>query len=94
MGRPYCRQSPILFLNIYIFDNKAGSPAWSPFWDHFTVKWADESNARLLTSSAEIRVLVESGELELFNGVPDSHPNGFVVNCPAPILAPNDFKPA
>lgn len=75
-----------------IFDNNAGEPAWSPFWDHFTVKWADESNARLLTSSAEIRELISSGELELFNGVPDSHPNGFVVNCPAPIKSPNDYK--
>lgn len=74
-----------------IFDNKAGEPAWSPFWDHYTVLWADESQARVLTSSAEIRALIESGELELFNGVPDSHPEGFVVNCPAPILAPNTF---
>ena len=53
--------------------------------------WADESSARLLTSSAEIRTLVESGELEQFNGVPNSHPTGFVVNCPAPILAPNTY---
>lgn len=75
-----------------IFDNKAGEPAWSPFWNHFTVRWIDESAARVLTSSAEIRELVDSGELELFNGVPDSHPTGFVVNCPAPILAPNDFS--
>lgn len=75
-----------------IFDNKAGEPAWSPFWDHFTVVWNDESNVRILTSSAEIRELVTSGELQQFNGVPDSHPNGFVVNCPAPILAPNTFQ--
>jgi len=75
-----------------IFDNEAGEPAWSPMWDHFTVRWADESNARVLTSSDEIRELVDSGELELFNGVPDSHPTGFVVNCPAPILAPNNFE--
>lgn len=76
-----------------IFDNKAGDPAWSPFWNHFTVKWVDESNARLLTTSSEIRSLIDSGELELFNGVPNSHPNGFVVNCPAPILSPNDYQP-
>ena len=74
-----------------IFDNKAGQPAWSPFWDHFTVTWADEASVRLLKTSAEIRELVDSGELEQWNGVPDSHPNGFVVNCPAPILAPNTF---
>jgi hypothetical protein len=74
-----------------IFDNKAGEPAWSPFWQHFTVTWKDESSARVLRTSADIRELVDSGELEQWNGVPDSHPNGFVVNCPAPILAPNDF---
>jgi hypothetical protein len=74
-----------------IFDNKAGEPAWSPFWDHYTVVWQDENNVRLLQSSAEIRAAIEAGELELFNGVPNSHPNGFVVNCPAPILAPNTF---
>lgn len=75
-----------------IFDNKAGEPAWSPFWNHFTLSWVDESQARLLTTSAEIRELLAAGELEQFNGVPDSHPNGFVVNCPAPILAPNTFE--
>ena len=77
-----------------IFDNKAGDPAWSPFWNHFTVTWEDESKARLLTTSAEIRDLIASGDLKEWNGVPDSHPNGFVVNCPAPILSPNDFQPA
>lgn len=75
-----------------IFDNKAGEPAWSPFWNHFTLRWVDESNARVIKSSVEVRELIESGELEEFNGVPDTHPNGFVVNCPAPILAPNDFE--
>ena len=75
-----------------IFDNKAGQAAWSPFWNHFTLGWVDESQARVLRSSAEIRELLEAGELEQFNGVPDSHPNGFVVNCPAPILAPNTFE--
>lgn len=75
-----------------IFDNKAGQPTWSPYWNHFTLSWVDESNARILRSSQEIRELLDAGELEQFNGVPDSHPNGFVVNCPAPILAPNTFE--
>mgnify|MGYP002623953891 CR=1 FL=1 len=75
-----------------IFDNKAGQAAWSPFWNHFTLRWVDESQARVLRTSAEIRELLEAGELEQFNGVPDTHPNGFVVNCPAPILAPNTFE--
>ena len=75
-----------------IFDNKAGQPAWSPFWDHFTVTWNDPDQARLLTTSAEVRAAIEAGELEEWAGTPDSHPNGFVVNCPAPILAPNTFS--
>jgi hypothetical protein len=74
-----------------IFDNQAGQPAWSPFWNHFTVKWADGAEVRVLKSSAEIRELINSEELELFNGVPDSHPTGFVVNCPVPVLAENTF---
>lgn len=74
-----------------VFDNKAGEAAWSPFWDHYTLVWADEANARLLTDSTQIREALDAGELEQFNGVPDSHPTGFVVNCPAPILAPNTF---
>ncbi|MCI0393896.1 MAG: hypothetical protein L0332_08935 [Chloroflexi bacterium] len=74
-----------------IFDNQAGQPAWSPFWDHFTLQWVNESQARLLRSSAEARAALEAGEVEQFNGTPDSHPTGFVVNCPVPILAPNTF---
>jgi hypothetical protein len=77
--------------SLYLFDNRAGKPAWSPFWNHFTWRWADEANARVITSSAAGREAEAGGELELFNGTPDSHPNGFVVNCPVPILAPNTF---
>lgn len=74
-----------------IFDNKAGQPAWSPFWDHRTIVWKNESAARLLTDSLQVRAAIEAGEVDEFMGVPDSHPTGFVVNCPAPILAPNTF---
>lgn len=77
-----------------VFNAKAGDPVWSPFWDHITVMWKDEDQAVLLTSEAEIKQRAEAGEVELFNGVPDSHPNGFVVNCPAPILAPTTYDPA
>jgi hypothetical protein len=77
-----------------VFNAKAGNPIWSPFWDHVTVMWKDEDQAELLTSEAEIKQRAEAGEVELFNGVPDSHPNGFVVNCPAPILAPTTYDPA
>jgi len=74
-----------------VFREKAGEPAWSPMWDHFTAVWADPAAASLLTTQAEITELVESGGLELFVGTPDTGGQGFVVNCPAPITAPNDF---
>lgn len=79
-----------------IFDNAAGSPIWSPFWHHFTAVWADESQARLLTTSAEIRELEASGELQIFKGVPDMDQSmpAFVVNCPVPIKARTTFQPA
>jgi len=77
-----------------VFNAKAGDPIWSPFWDHKTVVWKDEGQAVVLTSEAEIMARAAAGEVEVFNGVPDSHPNGFVVNCPAPILAPTTYDPA
>lgn len=75
-----------------IFGNKATEPAWSPFWDHFTLVWKEEANARVLHNAAEVQAALDAGEVELFNGTPDSHPNGFVVNCPVPVLAPNTFS--
>lgn len=74
-----------------VFDNQAGQPAWSPFWNHFTLQWKDESKARVLRSGDEVRAALDAGEVEQFNGTPDSHPNGFVVNCPVPVVAPLDF---
>jgi hypothetical protein len=74
-----------------VFDNKATEPAWSPFWNHFTLVWKDDATPRVLKTSAEIKAAIDAGEVEEFNGVPDSHPNGFVVNCPSPILAANTF---
>jgi hypothetical protein len=74
-----------------VFREKAGEPAWSPLWDHFTAVWKDPAAATLLTTQAEISELVASGALELFVGTPDTGGQGFVVNCPAPITAPNDF---
>lgn len=75
-----------------IFDNAAGNPIWSPFWNHFTAVWEDESEATLITSSAELRGLVDEGKLTIFNGTPDTDPQGFVVNCPVPLKAANTFS--
>jgi hypothetical protein len=77
-----------------IFNAKAGDVIWSPFWEHFTVAWSDPDAARVLESEAEVLAAVEDGDLILYNGTPDTHPDSFVVNCPAPVLAPTDYDPA
>ena len=74
-----------------IFDNEAGNAIWSPFWNHFTAVWADPSAATVVKSGDELLALQESGALEIFNGTPDTHPDGFVVNCPVPLNARNSF---
>jgi len=75
-----------------IFREKAGDPAWSPLWDHFTAVWKDPLAATLLQTQAELDAQVEAGAIELFVGTPDTGGQGFIVNCPAPIVAPNDFE--
>lgn len=75
-----------------VFASKAGEPAWSPMWEHVTVMWSDETAAQLLKSRAEVAEMEEAGEITLFPGTPDTNGQSFVVNCPAPILAPNTFS--
>jgi hypothetical protein len=75
-----------------IFREKAGEAAWSPLWDHLTAVWKDETKAVLVTSQAELDERVAAGEIEIFKGTPDTDGQGFVVNCPSPIVAPNDFE--
>ncbi len=75
-----------------IFDNQAGSPEWSPFWNHFTLRWKDGVEPRVLRNSRDARDAMNAEEVELFNGTPDSHPTGFVVNCPVPVIATNTFE--
>jgi hypothetical protein len=41
----------------------------------------------VLPNAAEVQAALDANEVELFNGTPDSHPNGFVVNCPAPVVS-------
>jgi hypothetical protein len=77
-----------------IFNAKAGDPIWSPFWSHITLMWKDPAQATVLKSETEVLDAVNAGTLELFNGTPDTHPDGFVVNCPSPVLAPNTYDPA
>jgi hypothetical protein len=79
-----------------VFDHSAGNPIWSPFWQHFTAVWEDESAATVVTSSEEIRALEEAGAITIFKGVPDMDQSmpPFIVNCPVPIKARNTFQPA
>jgi hypothetical protein len=76
-----------------IFNSKAGDPIWSPFWEHMTVMWSEEAAPIVLTSEAEVMERAEAGEVTIFKGVPESDPMSFVVNCPAPVLAPTTFDP-
>lgn len=76
-----------------IFNSKAGETIWSPFWEHMTVVWTDGVEPALLTSEQEVLDRAESGDLTVYKGVPESDPLSFVVNCPAPVLAVNDFDP-
>jgi hypothetical protein len=74
-----------------VFGSEVDSLVWSPFWNHFTVEWVNEGLARVLHNADELFDAIEREELIKYNGVPDSHPNGFVVNCPIPVLADNTF---
>ncbi len=77
-----------------IFNSTAGDPIWSPFWDHITVVWKDPAAAEVLTSEADVQARADAGEVDLFNGTPDTHPTGFVVNCPSPVLAAVTYDPS
>ena len=74
-----------------IFNTRAGDPAWSPFWDHFAAEWRDPNQATIVRTQAELDALAADGRLVRYNGLPDTHPMGFVVNCPSPVIAPNTY---
>jgi hypothetical protein len=77
-----------------VFNQSVGHPDYSPFWDHMTVAWNDGVEPRILRSEAEILAAAEADEVTIFQGTPDTDPMGFIVNCPAPVLAPVDYDPA
>lgn len=74
-----------------IFQSKAGDLAWSPMWDHWTAVWKDPKKATLLKTQADLDARVKAGDVVMHHGTPDTNGQGFVVNCPSPIVAPNDF---
>lgn len=75
-----------------IFASKAGDPAWSPMWEHITVMWKQGKTPAVLTSEQEVLDREKAGDVELFPGTPATGGQSFVVNCPAPIIAPNTFR--
>lgn len=77
-----------------VFNCTAGEGIWSPFWEHKTIAWNDGVEPMVLTSEAEVLEHEAAGDLTVFMGVPETDPVSFVVNCPAPVLAVNDYDPA
>lgn len=77
-----------------VFNSRAGDPIWSPFWEHMTIAWKEGTSPSVLTSEADIFASRDAGEIAIFKGVPETDPMSFVVNCPAPVLAPTDYDPA
>lgn len=73
-----------------VTDTVAGDPQWSSFWDHFTFVWDEGAEPELLRSEDEIIAAEGRGDLERFNGTPDTHPTLFMVNCPVPVVADVD----
>ena len=74
-----------------IFNSKAGDVIWSPFWEHLTVVWNEGVEAVVLRSEAEVMEREAAGEITIYPGTPDTEGQSFVVNCPAPVLADNNF---
>lgn len=75
-----------------VFDSRAGSPTWSPYWDHMTYAWKEGKAPRLLTDEAAVHRARDAGDLNEFPGTPDTKGTVFTVNCPVPVVAPNTFK--
>jgi hypothetical protein len=77
-----------------VFNSSAGDDIWSPFWEHLTVAWNEGAEPAVLKSEAQIKEREASGEVRVLKGTPDTDPMSFVVNCPSPVLAPNEYDPA
>jgi hypothetical protein len=71
-----------------VTDTVLGDAAWSPYWDHYTFTWESGATPATLKSEAEITSREDQGELKRFPGTPDTNGTLFMVNCPAPVIAP------
>lgn len=58
-----------------VFENPPGNPGYSPLRRVVIVTWKDEKSARVLKSAAELRAVIQSGEV-------DVEESGVVVNMP------------
>ncbi len=70
-----------------VMDSVAGDAKWSPYWDHFTFTWNDESKATVVKSESSVLQAESGGGLKRFPGTPDTKGTLFMVNCPVPVLA-------
>lgn len=71
-----------------VTDTVVGDAAWSPYWDHYTFTWRASATPTTLKSEAEIAEREQRGDLTRFAGTPDTNGTLFMVNCPAPVIAP------
>jgi hypothetical protein len=74
-----------------VFDSQAGAPEWSPYWDHWTYAWVEGAEPQVLRTENEIHETRDEGALDEFPGTPDTGGATFVVNCPVPVIAPNEL---
>jgi hypothetical protein len=71
-----------------VTDTVLGDAAWSPYWDHYTFTWDSGATPATLKSEAEIMSRESQNQLKRFSGTPDTNGTLFMVNCPAPVVAP------
>jgi hypothetical protein len=76
-----------------VVDSLPGQALWSPFWDHYTLTWADGQAARVVRNQENLLALEKAGALKRWPGTPDTQGQVFVVNCPVPVTAPVTWRP-
>ena len=53
-----------------VFDSQAGSPDWSPYWDHMTYAWTDGAAPRVVRTEQQVHAARDAGDLDEFPGPP------------------------
>lgn len=70
-----------------VTDTVVGDAGWSPYWDHYTMLWSNESSATVLKSAKEVAEQETAKALRRVPGTPDTNGAVFMVNCPVPVIA-------